>query len=393
MEEKPIWLHRPPDASNLRIHPGIRHPSRLHVPPRPMKRETSIYSDAQLRIIRNHSNAHPQTLIFLNEAKNLFSKQLPNMGAEYIARLVFDVHSECVVVLHQGLITGAISSRLFPIEKFIEIVFLAVHTAAQARGYGRLVMNYLKQAMMVYEFFDFLACADNEAVTFFKKLGFNDKAILMDPSRWVRRIKDYECVTLVHCKLHKEIDYLNFPKTIKAQIDFVENIIGKHIVNTPKYLLNPFTQHPNAPTNISIPLPKILKLTSNLVPQSEMYYEKITDYKDKMKKLRKILLEKLDKLSSTDKFALFERPVTEEIAPKYFDTVTKPMDFVTLRRRLQRFTDYYKRPEQFLADIQLISDNCKAFNPPGSQYIALANSLSSTFRSMYNQEFPDYTIY
>ncbi|EAY05206.1 acetyltransferase, GNAT family protein [Trichomonas vaginalis G3] len=391
-ESAPIWLHRPPITSNLRTHPGIRHISRLHTKPAPMKHVDERYKDAQLRIVRNFLGAHPQTLILLNESKNLFSKQLPNMGGEYISRLVFDIHSETVMLLSNGIVTGSISSRLFPIEEFVEIVFLAVQSQDQARGYGRLVMNYLKQAMMVYKFYDFLACADNEAVTFFKKLGFNDRAIMMDPSRWVRRIKDYDGVTLVHCKLHKEIDYMNFAKTIQLQIDFVENIIGKHIINTPKALENPFVNHTFAPTKVSMPLPKIMKLIHNNVPQTEYDKNKIVDYREKMSKLRKTFISIIDKFIANPKFMLFERPVTEDIAPKYFELIQKPMDFITIKRRLERFPDYYKRPEQLYSDFQLIADNCKAFNPPGSQYIALSNSLMSTVKAIFGQEFPDHAV-
>lgn len=389
MENNLIWLNRDPYYNNYRVHPGLRHPSRIHTIPKVYHPTSDNSKESQLRVIRNSKTAHPQLLLLLNEAKNLFSRQLPNMGAEYITRLVFDYNAETVLVLHSGAVRGAICSRLFPIEKFIEVVFLAVDSKFQSKGYGRLVMNYLKSCIQVYPFYDIIACADNDAVTFFKKLGFNDKSIMMDPARWVRRIKDYEGVTLVHCKIHKDVDYMNFNKTMKEQIKFVENIIGKHFIVTPNELKEPYKRFPEAPTFVTIPLTKVERLITNKLMNSEEDMAKIEGYKERMEKLRKQLLEILDKLSNDPKFKdVFTRPVTEEIAPKYFDTIKRPMDFLTIRRRLERFPDYYKRPEMFFADIQLIMDNCKAFNPSGTAYFSLATSLGSQFRSIYNDMFP-----
>ena len=389
MENDLIWLNREPYYNNYRVHPGLRHPSRIHTPPTTFHPNKDPSKECHLRVIRNSKTAHPQLLLLLNEAKNLFSRQLPNMGPEYISRLVFDYNAETVLVLHSGAVTGAICSRLFPIEKFVEVVFLSVDSKYQSKGYGRLVMNYLKSCIQVYPFYDIIACADNDAVTFFKKLGFNDKSIMMDPARWVKRIKDYEGITLVHCKIHKDIDYLNFRETVKEQIKFVESIIGKHFITPPDAIKEPYKRFPEAPTLVSLPLRKIERLITNKLTNSDEDMAKLDNYKERMDKLRKQLTEILDKLSNDPKFKdVFMRPVTEEIAPKYFETIKRPMDFLTIRRRLERFPDYYKRPEMFFADIQLIMDNCKAFNPSGTTYFSLASSLGSQFRSLYNDMFP-----
>ena len=104
-------------------------------------------------------------------------------------------------------------------------------------------------------------------------------------------------------------------------------------------------------------------------------------------------IEILDKIQYDPKFKnVFSRPVTESIAPKYFETVKRPMDFLTIRRRLERFDDFYKRPEMFFADVQLIMENCKAFNPSGSAYFSLATSLGSLFRSIFNEIFPSSNV-
>jgi histone acetyltransferase len=61
---------------------------------------------------------------------------------------------------------------------------------------------------------------------------------------------------------------------------------------------------------------------------------------------------------------VFQSPVTEDIAPEYFDTVTQTMDFQTIEKRLRRFPDYDKRPDFFAADIDLMVENGTMLNGP-----------------------------
>jgi len=390
---QPIWIKRPPHVRNRRIHPCIRHPSRLFTPAVPFQRPNDFYSQAQLRMARNSSTAHPQLLMFLNDSKNLFSRQLPNMGAAYISRLVFDFNAESVFILHNGIVTGAICSRIFFKEEFIEIVFLAVDTKMQSKGYGRLAMNYLKSLLQIYPLYDMLACADNEAVTYFQKQGFNDKGIFMDPSRWVGRIKDYDGVTLVHCQIHPGIDYMNFHKVIDRQIQFVEKVVGKHFILPHKDMKSAFLSFKESPTFVSVPLSQIIENTDNKLPRTDKDKDKIDHYNKTMDEYRTKLTNILNELENDERLkSIFQRPVTEDLAPTYFEAIKRPMDFWTIRKRLIRFLDFYKRPEMFAADIQQIVDNCKQFNQPGTIYVNAANSLYSKFRDLYRTNFPNHPL-
>ena len=253
----------------MRINPGLRHRSRLWTVPKAEKRSPDFYLDAQLKFVRNHKIAHPQLLMLLNDSKNIFSRQLPNMGAEYVSRLVFDYNAVTVMILHKGIVNGAICSRIFYIENFIEIVFCAVESTLQSRGYGRLAMNYLKSVIQIEKIYDILTCADNEAVVYFKKQGFNDKQINMDPKRWVGRIKDYEGVTLVHCKIYPDVDYMNFMTTINNQIAFLEQSIGK--INFPPFFkpTDKFTPYPQKPAFLNKHLPDVIDITDSKVRREE----------------------------------------------------------------------------------------------------------------------------
>jgi histone acetyltransferase len=119
-------------------------------------------------------------------------------------------------------------------------------------------------------------------------------------------------------------------------------------------------------------------------------FRKIQDYAERMNRMKQRCSTILQELQSEALFVgIFDRPVTEAIAPKYFDDVTRPMDFCTVRKRLRRFRDYYKRPEMFLADIDLICENCKKYNPIDTIFHKAAITLKQRIRELYAREFPE----
>jgi hypothetical protein len=97
----------------------------------------------------------------------------------------------------------------------------------------------------------------------------------------------------------------------------------------------------------------------------------------------------LTALQSEPKFKThFQNPQTEEKTPKYFDTVTKPMNFFTITQRLTRFVNYYKTPYMFAVDIYLICKNFKMFHASNEKYLSIANDLQQKFRRCFMEEFP-----
>ncbi|KAH0790375.1 acetyltransferase, GNAT family protein [Histomonas meleagridis] len=373
----------PPHFTNRRIHPGLRHRSRLWTKPEPYKRLKDNYPDVQLKLIHNHANIHPQALILLNESKNIFSKQLPNMGNDYITRLVFDFEAETVMLLHKGIPMGGICGRLFPVEMFLEIAFCAVSTELQSSGYGRLAMNYLKTVLQAEEFYDILTCADNEAVVFFKKQGFNNKLIDMDPARWVGRIKDYNFVTLVHCHLYPDVDYMKFNETIADQIKSVEDLTGKRL-HSPLFQASYWIPFAQSPTFYNMHLYDLTSELNNKKQKknNEKYWKKVGSLRNKLMRI-------ITELKNDERFGqIFASPVTEEIAPHYFETIKKPMDLRTMERRLLRFKDYYKNPKVFAADVSLMVENCKKYNGANTPFYKAALQAHQKFMQLYAEEFP-----
>ena len=78
--------------------------------------------------------------------KNIFSRQLPNMPKEYIARLVLDRrHRSCALVRPGGAaVLGGITYRPFHAQRFGEIAFCAVTALEQVKGFGTRLMNHTK---------------------------------------------------------------------------------------------------------------------------------------------------------------------------------------------------------------------------------------------------------
>lgn len=66
------------------------------------------------------------------------------MPREYVARLVCDARHRNLVLVRGGHVIGGICFRPFPARGFSEVVFVAVASNQQVRGYGTHLMNQLK---------------------------------------------------------------------------------------------------------------------------------------------------------------------------------------------------------------------------------------------------------
>lgn len=113
-----------------------------------------------------------RSYIILTGLKNLFQRQLPKMPREYITRLVMDRSSCGLAMIKYGhKVVAGITYRPFEHRGFIEIVFCAVSSANQVKGYGGHLMDHFKKHIQEkYRNVNyFLTYADNYAVGYFKK--------------------------------------------------------------------------------------------------------------------------------------------------------------------------------------------------------------------------------
>lgn len=174
----------------------------------------------QFRVVNNDNS--PMNMIILTGLKNIFQKQLPKMPREYIARLIYDRNHLSMAIV-RGIDTGkvevigGITYRPFNHRKFAEIVFCAIASSEQVRGYGAHLMNHLKDYVKASSpIIHFLTYADNYAIGYFKKQGFT-KDINLERRIWVGYIKDYEGGTIMQCTMLPRIRYLDSAEIMARQ--------------------------------------------------------------------------------------------------------------------------------------------------------------------------------
>lgn len=78
----------------------------------------------------------------------------------------------------------------------------------------------------------------------------------------------------------------------------------------------------------------------------------------------------------------FVRPVDLNEAPDYYEFVRTPMDFTTIRRKLE--TAQYTKWDDFNSDMLLVRDNCHAYNP---QDHPVRRDCDQVFE-FYSREYP-----
>lgn len=88
----------------------------------------------------------------------------------------------------------------------------------------------------------------------------------------------------------------------------------------------------------------------------------------------------------------FNAPVDLRQYPDYLTLVASPMDFGTIKRRIDAGCASggaggggYRHPDEFLADVRLVFDNARLYNKPGSDVHVMANTLQERFEERYAQ--------
>lgn len=74
----------------------------------------------------------------------------------------------------------------------------------------------------------------------------------------------------------------------------------------------------------------------------------------------------------------------------YLTVVKYPMDLSTVNRLFKE--ERYDIVEEVFDDIQLIWDNCKAYNPEASWIHSVAEKLERSFKKMVKNYFPDFSV-
>ncbi|CAI5981317.1 unnamed protein product, partial [Closterium sp. NIES-65] len=95
----------------------------------------------------------------------------------------------------------------------------------------------------------------------------------------------------------------------------------------------------------------------------------------------KALCEILDKLQKKDLYGVFSVPVNPAEVPDYFDVISHPMDFSTVRGRVAK--KLYTSWRQFEDDVSLIWKNAMIYNAEGTIYYKQAKAMQGMAQKIF----------
>lgn len=307
-----------------------------------------------------------ESYIILTGLKCLFQKQLPKMPKDYIARLVYDrTHLSMAIVKKPLEVVGGVTFRPFKGRRFAEIVFFAISSDQQVKGYGALLMSHLKDYVKATsDVMHFLTYADNYAIGYFKKQGFT-KDITLAKNVWMGYIKDYEGGTIMQCSMLPRIRYLETGRMLLKQKECVlakiRSFSKSHVVHAPP---QQWQGSITAIDPLDIPAIRATGWTPSMdelarQPRHGPNYNQ--------------LLHLLNDMQNHNSAWPFLVPVNRDEVPDYYNVIKEPMDLTTMESKLE--ADQYTTPEDLIKDAELIFNNCRKYNSENTPYSKSATKL------------------
>ena len=295
------------------------------------------------------------------------------MPKEYITRLVFDRKHRSMVAVKDSKVVGGICYRPFFVQRFAEIVFCAITSSEQVRGYGTRLMNHLKEAVKMDGIVNFLTYADNYAIGYFKKQGFS-KQVTMHRRRWGGFIKDYDGGTLMECTIHPALDYLNAKRTINTQRALLLRRlydVASGNAKVPKLTTRARVTKSGADEMGGSSATAGAAAAAGTATASQRSRAREVDRAQD--RLRSALRSALNDISQHDSAWPFHDAVDPADAPDYYEKIAFPMDLKTMERSIRK--GKYTSVERFSADLKLVVDNCRQYNATDTEFYAAATSL------------------
>ncbi|ESO05629.1 hypothetical protein HELRODRAFT_77335 [Helobdella robusta] len=327
----------------------------------------------EFHVISNSLTTDPpdQVLLWLIGLQNVFSHQLPRMPKEYITRIVFDPKHKSMTLIKDNRVIGGVCFRMFPSQSFSEIVFCAVTSNEQVKGYGTHLMNHMKDYHIQHNILNFLTFADEYATGYFRKQGFS-REIKMQKSSYMGYIKDYEGAILMGCQLNPLIVYTQFSEVIRKQKEIVKMLAEKK-KDALKKVYPGLTCFKDGVRQIPIEsIPGVIE--AGYQPSNTADVKR--DGPD-TEELYSHLKSTLNSVKTHASAWPFLKPVEKSEAPDYYDHIKFPMDLKTMGERLK--SRYYTTKNIFIADMTRIFTNCRSYNDPDTEYFRCANVLEKFF--------------
>ena len=299
-----------------------------------------------------------ESQIWLVGLLNVFSHQLPRMPKEYITRLLFDPKHKTLALIKEKRVIGGICFRLFPSQGFSEIVFCAVSSNEQVKGYGSHLMNHLKDYHVKHSIYHFLTYADEYAIGYFRKQGFT-KNISLEKHLYEGYIKDYEGATLMGCHLNPKVCYTQLTSVVRIQKEIIKRLIEDKT--------------------------REMKEKGLIVDEEKSKRRSVRKEKQEPSEqsLKHSFLKMISVLKKHPSSWPFLKPVSKEEAPDYQEYIKSigsyPMDLKTLESNVNSKT--YSTRKEFIADVLRVFSNCRQYNSPETEYFKCANTLEKLFQN------------
>lgn len=365
----------------------ICNTSEALIPDMASARDEAARSEERRKVIEFHIIANSvnktvskRNLLWLIEIQNVFSHQLPRMPKEYITRLVFDPKHRTLALIKDNKPIGGICFRMFPSQGFTEIVFLAVTSCEQVKGYGTHLMNHLKDYHVRHGMSTFLTYADSFAIGYFKKQAFTFDITLKEES-YLGYLKDYEGATLMECQLLPNITHTQLTSVLHIQ----KTIIRRLILEKQNEMRRKYSGNSCFKEDFTKPIP--IEFIEGISESGLKVKTKSTNQQS-TRSVKEENVETVDSIFSQLNSLLnsvrghsaawpFLKPVSASEAPDYHEHIKYPMDLKTMSERLR--SKYYVNRRLFIIDMKRIFNNCRSYNNPETEYYKSANVLEKFF--------------
>ncbi|SBS89083.1 bromodomain protein, putative, partial [Plasmodium malariae] len=104
------------------------------------------------------------------------------------------------------------------------------------------------------------------------------------------------------------------------------------------------------------------------------------DELEELRRKNEVLTNLLNKLIAFDKKRIFLYPVNVQYVPDYLNIIKEPMDFTTMKQKIQNFK--YNSFQQFENDFFLIINNCYTYNDRSTIYHKIAENVENYYNKI-----------
>ncbi|CAA9989784.1 bromodomain containing protein, putative [Plasmodium knowlesi strain H] len=104
------------------------------------------------------------------------------------------------------------------------------------------------------------------------------------------------------------------------------------------------------------------------------------DELEELRRKNEVLMNLLNKLIAFDKKRIFLYPVNVQFVPDYLNIIKEPMDFTTMKQKIQNYK--YRDFQEFEKDAFLIINNCYTYNDKSTIYHRMAENLETYYKKI-----------